>query len=73
MAWNFSGECQESFQKLKDTFTSAPILSHWNPKAQVIVETDALDYAISAILSVVDSNGEVHPMAFYSCSLMQWS
>ena len=35
----------------------------------MIVETDALDYAISMILSIVDSNGEVYPMAFYSCSL----
>ena len=69
MAWNFNGDCQEAFQKLKDAFTTAPILSHWDPEAQAVMETNALDYAISTILSMVHSNGEVHPVAFYSHSL----
>jgi hypothetical protein len=30
------------------------------------VETDTSDYALVAILSIVDSNGEVHPVAFLS-------
>jgi len=47
-------------------FTSAPILTHWIPNTQVIVETDALDYALAAILSIVNKDNEVHPVAFHS-------
>ena len=30
------------------------------------METDALDYALTAILSIVNKDNEVHPVAFYS-------
>ena len=49
-------------------FTLAPILVHWTPGDKLIVETDTLDYALGAILSMFSDNGEVHPVAFHSCS-----
>ena len=39
------------------------------PDAPIIVETDASDYAITAILSITLSNGEIHPIAFHSHTL----
>jgi hypothetical protein len=42
------------------------VLSHWKSDILLIVETDASDYALVAILSIVNSDGEVHPMAFLS-------
>ena len=33
------------------------------------METDASDYAVAAILSITLSNGEIHPIAFYSWTL----
>ena len=30
------------------------------------METDVLDYALAAILSIVNKENEVHPVAFYS-------
>jgi len=30
------------------------------------VETNALDYTLTAILSIVNGNNEVHPVAFHS-------
>ena len=30
------------------------------------METDASDYALAAILSILDTDGEVHPVAFLS-------
>jgi len=33
--------------------------------AQLIVETDALDYALAAILSIVNKDNEVHLVAFH--------
>jgi len=64
--WKFDSSCQDAFNSLKKAFTSAPILTHWIPDAQLIVETNASDYALAAILSVVNKDNEVHPVAFYS-------
>jgi len=64
--WKFDSSCQDTFNSLKKAFTSAPILTHWISDAQLIVETDASDYALTAILSIVNEVNEVHPVAFYS-------
>jgi len=63
--WKFDSSCQNAFNSLKKAFTSAPILTHWIPDAQLIVETDALDYALAAILSIVNEDNEVHLVAFH--------
>ena len=44
----------------------APVLAQWKPDCQIIVETDASNYALAAILSIQDTDGEVHPVAFKS-------
>jgi RNase H-like domain found in reverse transcriptase len=51
---------------LKKAFTSAPILSHWVPDLPLVVETDALDYALGTILSLFDDEGVLHAVAFHS-------
>ena len=47
-------------------FTTAPILTHWIPDRPIIVETDASDYALGAILSTQTNSSEIHPVAFHS-------
>jgi len=64
--WNFDDNCKIAFNTLKQTFTSAPILMHWVPDTQLIVETDASDYALAAILSIMTKDNEIHPVAFHS-------
>ena len=64
--WNFNSDCQHAFQTLKQAFTTAPVLAQWKPDCQIIVETDASDYALAAILSIQDTDSEVHPVAFKS-------
>ena len=64
--WNFTDAARKSFQALKSTFTSAPVLTNWVPDKPIIVETDASDYALGAILSIQTDSGEIHPMAFHS-------
>ncbi|MCQ8811502.1 hypothetical protein NQU36_26180, partial [Escherichia coli] len=49
--WDFSAPCQAAFNRLKTAFTEAPVLTHFEPDLPRIVETDASDYAIAAILS----------------------
>jgi RNase H-like domain found in reverse transcriptase len=69
LKWNFSDKCRDAFNKLKAAFLSAPVLTHWIPDTLMMVETDASDYAIAAILSIMLSDGEIHPVAFHSRTL----
>ena len=66
--WNFTDATWKSFQALKSAFTSAPVLTHWVPNKPIIVETDASNYALGAILSIQTNSGEIHPVAFHSCT-----
>jgi hypothetical protein len=50
-------------------FTSAPILIHPDPAKPFIVETDASNFALGAILSQFGIDGLLHPVAFYSRKL----
>ena len=66
VVWNYSDDAWKSFEALKAAFTSAPVLTHWVPDKTIIVETDASDYALGAILSIQTDSGEIHPVAFHS-------
>ncbi|MBW0565417.1 hypothetical protein O181_105132 [Austropuccinia psidii MF-1] len=66
----FNEEAFSQFQILKVAFTTAPILSHFNPFLPTIVETDASDYSLGSVLSQVNDS-EKHPIAFDSCKLLQ--
>lgn len=57
-AWN--KDCNDAFQKLKDAMTSAPILAY--PKCdggRFILDTDASDLAVGAVLSQEQDGQEV--------------
>ncbi|MBW0588130.1 hypothetical protein O181_127845 [Austropuccinia psidii MF-1] len=47
----FNEEALSQFQLLKEEFTTVPILSHFNTSLPTIVEADASDYALGAVLS----------------------
>src|SRR6266545_109202 len=51
-----------------EAFTTAPVLTHWIPDCPIVIETDASDYALAAILSSVTEDDQLHPVAFHSCS-----
>jgi len=63
--WRFSEECHTAFKDLKQAFTTAPVLTHWVPDQQIIVETDASDYALGTVLSIY-TNGDIHLVAYHS-------
>src|SRR5260370_23050832 len=67
--WHFGNTKKKAFQHLKDAFTMAPVLCYWAPNLPMMVEMDASDQAITAILSVTTLDTEIHPVAFSSCSL----
>ncbi|MBW0556737.1 hypothetical protein O181_096452 [Austropuccinia psidii MF-1] len=47
----FNEEALSQFQILEEAFSTAPILSHFNPSLPTIVETNASDYALGAVLT----------------------
>jgi len=65
-AWLWNTTTQNAFDTLKTAFTSAPILKYFNPELPIIVETDASDFAIGAVLSQKDNTGILHPIAYFS-------
>ena len=67
--WKFTDDCRSTFNLLKKAFTSTPILTHWVPNAPLVVETDALDYAITGILSIIGADSELRPVAYYLWTL----
>jgi len=64
--WAWTREAEQAFVKLKQRFTSAPVLAHFDPASPVIVETDASDFALGAVLSQHDDENRLHPVAFHS-------
>ena len=64
--WDFSDKCRLAFSLLKNSFTLALVLTHWHPDLPLIVETDASEYTLVAILSIQEVSGDIHPIAFHS-------
>src|SRR6202165_1564460 len=59
---------QQAFDQLRNAFTSDPILHHFDPKLATVLEADASDYALGAVISQRDpETGLLHPITFYSC------
>jgi len=68
--FDFSNECKDSFSDIKSKFASAPVLAYPNRELPFMVETDASNYAIGAILSQINPEDNIsHPVAFFSRSL----
>ena len=68
--FTWTAKAQGAFEHLKKAFTTAPILRHFYPDRPCVIETDASDYAIAAILSQPDPVSDLlHPVAYYSRSM----
>ncbi len=61
MEW--SPQAQKTFEDLKATFTTAPILMHVDFMKAFY---DASDFALGVVLSQMDNDEKLHRVAFYS-------
>ncbi|SOV04760.1 uncharacterized protein UDID_17177 [Ustilago sp. UG-2017a] len=66
-AWH--NEAQHAFEQLCSAFGTDTILCHFDPTRPIIVETDASDFAVAAVLSQTFDQGARHPIAFFSKKL----
>jgi hypothetical protein len=64
--WTWTDTMTKSFEKLKHCFTTAPILTHFDPNCECIVKTDTSDFALGSTLSQIAEDKKLHPNAFYS-------
>ncbi|KAK7925711.1 hypothetical protein WMY93_008021 [Mugilogobius chulae] len=63
-------EAEAAFKELKLRFTSAPVLVQPNPDLQFVVEVDASDSGVGAVLSQHSSSDQkLHPCAYFSRKL----
>lgn len=71
--FTFTNDAKKAFRELKDVFSTAPVLRHFDPERHMRMETDASGYAVGGILSQpwVNEDGKTlwHPIAYMSRKL----
>ena len=65
----WSKKCEDAFNKAKDSLSSAHVLVHYDPSLPVILESDASQYGIGAVILHRFPNGDERPIAYASRSL----
>ncbi|WPJ60738.1 hypothetical protein SMAC4_13282 [Sordaria macrospora] len=65
-AFNWTKECDDGFNKLKQMILDDPILMLPDPDKEFEVETDASDWAMGGQLGQRDDQNRLHPIAFFS-------
>lgn len=69
-AFDFDERCRQAFDKLKQSLTNTPILAHYHPERETMLETDSSDGTVGGILSQKQSNGLWKPVAYFSKSMI---
>ena len=67
--WEWSSECQESFEKVKEALTSTKVLAHYNSELPVGLACDASAVGVGAVLFHRYEDGTELPIAYASKSL----
>jgi len=63
--WQWTKEATNAFDMLKRRFTTVSILRHFDPALPTVMETDASDFAIGAVL-LQQVEGRLYHVAFHS-------
>jgi hypothetical protein len=66
VTFRWTSEEQDSFDKLKEIFTSNPVLAQFDQDRETVLETDASGYATAGCLSQYDNQGRLCPVAYFS-------
>ena len=67
--FKWSPRCEEAFKKAKDSLSSSNVLVHYDPSLPVILESDASQYGIGAVIFHRFPNGDERPNAYATRSL----
>ena len=66
----WTAECETAFQELKRLLCSTPVLASPDFEKPFILQTDASEYGVGAVLSQRDALGCNHPIAYFSRKLL---
>ena len=67
--FKWSPRCEEAFKNAKDSLSSSNVLVHYDPSLPLILESDASQYEIGAVIFHPFPNGNERPIAYASRSL----
>lgn len=67
--FQWTKDCQSSFDLLKSHLSRQPILIHYNDQLPIHLSTDASNQGVGAVIFHKLANGEEHPIAFASKTL----
>ena len=68
LAW--SSGCAEAFEALKRYLCTSPVLKCPNFERPFVLQTDASDWGVGAVLSQKDDDDNEHPVAYFSKKLL---
>ena len=68
LAW--SSGCAEAFEALKRHLCTSPVLKCPNFERPFVLQTDASDWGVGAVLSQKDDDDNEHPVAYFSKKLL---
>ena len=68
MQW--TEECDHAFNKLKQQLCSAPVLSSLDFSRPFVLQTDASEHGVGAVLPQRSDQGKDHPIAYFSKKLL---
>ena len=60
---------RQAFRRLKEKFSEAPLLRHYDPRKPTKIETDASGFAVAAVISQQHEDKRWYPIAFWSRKL----
>ena len=64
--FNWTADCENAFTLLKTCLCKSPVLVHHKFDREFLLQTDASDIGLGAILSQLDDNGVERPIAYAS-------
>ncbi|GBM67715.1 hypothetical protein AVEN_244300-1 [Araneus ventricosus] len=70
--FNWTNECQDAIDKLKETISTKPVLNVYNPDATCHDFVDASQKSVGAVSKQPDASDVLHPIAYYSRTLRDY-
>ena len=68
--WQWGDKQQKIFQEAKEALVSVEVLAHYDPDKQLILQCDASQCGVGAVLSHQYKDGSDRLVAFASCSCL---
>ncbi len=67
---HWDSACEEAFTKLKALLCTSPVLQSPDFSRPFILQTDASNRGVGAVLTQIDEEGQEHPVSYYSRKLL---